>query len=130
MHAKTMFDRGAQCLSRGRVADLALEACPLALQLDALRVERGKPLRFANPNRAPPYDRERDEYERAECQGHEGPPPKSYAAFRHARSLALREREFTAVSAELAASARLVSTSPRDLPRQVQWSCFGGQMQD
>jgi len=125
-----MFDRGTQRLSRGSVANIALEPGPLALQLNALRVERCEALRLAYSDRTPPHDRERDEHEGAEYEGHEGPPPECYAAFRHARSLALREREFTAVSAGLAASARLVSTSPRALPRQVQCSCFGGQMQD
>jgi len=124
-----MLDCSAQRLPRGGITNFALEACPLPLQADAPGVEGSESLRLADSDRAPPHDRKSNQHEDAEYEAYQGPAPECYAAFRHARSLALRERGFTPVSAGLATSARLVMSSPSALPRQVHWSCFGGQMQ-
>ena len=122
--------RRAERLTGGCVADFAFEPSALAFQSRAFRLELGQALGFTDADRPPPDDGQRDEHERAEDDSDESPAPHAYAALCHARSLALRERGLRAVSFGLAVVARLVRSSPRDFPRQVHWSCLGGQMQE
>ena len=119
MHTQPALGSCAQSLPRGSVPDLAFQTCSLALQIDALGVELGEPLRLADANRSAPHYGQRDEDEGGEHDPNQGPAAHSYAALCHARSLALRERGLTAVSLTLAVIARLVSKSPSALPRQV-----------
>src|SRR6266566_850817 len=98
MHPKAALDGSAQRLPARRVANLGIEACPLALQRDALRVQHGETLGLADADGSPPYDRERYKDESAQHQPNQAAPSQSYAALRHARSLALRERGLVLVS--------------------------------
>lgn len=119
MHAESAFDGQPQRLSCRRVANLALQTCSLALELGTPGVERGKSLGLGNADRTTPNDRKRDNDERAQYECDDASAPESYAAFRHARSLALRERGFADASSGLALTPRFVNSVPSALPRQV-----------
>ena len=119
MHTQPLLGSCAQRVSRGSVPDFGFEACPLALQTDALGVELGEPFRLADANRSAPHYGQRDNDEGGEHDPDKGPAAHGYAALCHARSLALRERGLTAVSLTLAVIARLVSKSPSAFPRHA-----------
>jgi hypothetical protein len=99
VHAELTFSHNAQPLPTRCVADVTLQPGSFSLELAAFSVERGESLRLADADRPPPHDGECDENETSKDQGHEGSPSQRYAALRHARSLALRERGLEEVSA-------------------------------
>lgn len=105
-------------------------------EFDALRLERVE-LSLTLPDfdllhdavSSPCYDACRHQDETNQHERNERPPAGGYAAFRHARSRALRARGFRATSSSEAVIARLVIVVPSGRPRQVHTGCFGGQMQ-
>ena len=130
MHPEPTLGGNTKALPRRGIPNLTLEPGALAFELRSFHVELREGLGLPNADRSAPYDRQRDENESGEHQGDQGSTPKRYAALRHARSLALRERVLEFLSASLATTARLVRTSPRACPRQVHCGCLGGQMHD
>lgn len=130
MHPEPTLSHDTKALPRRRVANLPLEPGALAFELRSLHVEPRESLGLSNADRSPPHDRQRDENKSGEHEGDPGSTPKRYAALRHARSLALRERGLEFLSASLAMTARLVRTSPSACPRQAHRGCLGGQMHD
>src|SRR2546423_2862658 len=129
VHAQATLHRCAERLSARSGADLGFQASSLALQAGAFCFQHREPLRLTDADRSPPDDGQRAHEERAEKQPDQTATAQSYAAFRHARRRALLERGFFVPSMSVGLSPRLVTSSPRALPRQVHVSCFGGQMQ-
>lgn len=112
MHSELTFSDNAEPLPTRCVADLALQSRALALELVALSVEGREPLRLVDADRSPPHDGQCDENESSKDQRHQRSPSEGYAALRHARSLALRERGLEAVSGLPAITARFVTSLP------------------
>ena len=119
VHAEPALDDDSETLSSRCFAELALEPRALALERVPSCVELRQMAGLFDANRAPPNDRQRNDDECGENESHQGSAPQCYAALRHARSLALRERGLEAVSALLATTARFVMSAPRACPRQV-----------
>jgi hypothetical protein len=119
VHPKAAFYRSAQLLATGCLSNLGFQSRAIALERAPLRVELRKARRLIDSDRPAPYDRERNDYENCEDESHEGPSAQCYAAFRHARSLALRERGLLVRSSSLATVARFVISSPSACPRHV-----------
>ena len=112
MHSELALRDNAQPLPTRCIADIAFQSRALALELVSLSVECRESLRLTDAECSPPHDGQRDENESSKDQSHEGSPSQCYAALRHARNLALRERGLEAVSVRLAIIARFVTSLP------------------
>ena len=102
------LDDGAECLPGRCIPDLTLQPRALALQLCPFGVERSQILRLLDPNRPSPDDGKRNGQKSRQYQTHDAATTQTYAAFRHARSLALRERGLFSISAVVALIAFFV----------------------
>src|SRR5438105_11925973 len=127
----------------GRVANFGFQLHPRRVDRIALTLQRAEVPRLVDAERPPCNDarshrEETDEHDndggaRAEPVCTAPPGLVRHAAYasclRQALSLALRERGFLAVSVSAGATARRVSVSPNECPRQVQTGCLGGHTQ-
>jgi hypothetical protein len=98
VHSEPSLGGDAEALTSGCFAQLTLETCTLALELASLCVELRQPTRLLDADGPAPNDGKRDHNECREQERHDCSASQCYAAFRHARSLALRERGLEAVS--------------------------------
>src|SRR5690606_23986808 len=103
----------------------------LRLQHRSFTPHRVEPAQhLERPALAPDHEAQRRE-QRRETKGHpyDTRLPSHHAAFRHARSRALRARGFLSTSSAVGTTGLRVSVSPSGRPRQRHTGSSGGQMQ-
>src|SRR5919206_2363636 len=126
VHLEPLPHDRLQPAAAGRVANRALELDRrgherLPPSLEVAQDPRVREAVAPPPDDARGYEDETNEQHRGEAAA---PPP--YSPFRHARSLALRERGLRASSSAVGVTAFRVISLPSGLPRQVQTGWGGG----
>src|SRR3569623_940220 len=130
VHVKPLLDHRGERAAAHEVANLTAQLRTLRLELQALLLEREQRPRLRVPLRAAPDHGRTNEYESQQCEGHPGPTarPRGYAARRHARRRALRERGVVASSRSPAVIALRCTFSPSATAPHTQTGWRGGQV--